>query len=65
MSRPLRVHMWLEDTRLDIQRWKVPKARLVYFFEWAPVLSLLLKTRMYVTYWRFAVWSGRYWENSL
>lgn len=35
------------------------------FFELAPVLSPLLKTQLHVTYWRFAVWPGRYWENSL
>lgn len=43
----------------------MPKARLICFYGLAPVLHLLLKTRMRVTYWCFAVWPERYGKNSL
>lgn len=38
-SRPLRVSIWIEDTREDIQGWEVPKARLICFYKLALVLT--------------------------
>lgn len=57
--------MWLEDTRVGHPGMEGTQGKTDLFFELAPVLSPLLKTQLHVTYWRFAVWPGRYWENSL